>query len=329
MKFKDAVKIIVSSADLPVTPQEIRDEIKMRYPALCGTPAHVRNVEKGHYKDIDHAILAQIYTLVGTSGMFFCDKTFKPMKISFMNETISAPQLSRRAAISPGRIAHSSKVIHYEDKVKDILINAEKYHQAYYKAETFRGPSLYFHHRALETRQEPVSISHLEYVYATLSSWGMHRMGRGGSKMQSFSTFQRSTEVLGDKIVEAQKFNFHEMNEMKWSLLKEIFRKINVMASGTSIVGNSKVMHHMLPNVIPPIDREYTLWFLRGNTNIKNDLDYEWQLMKGIISEFFIPVACDTEFQSKAEKWMAQKEEYPWDTSILKVVDNLVIGSKK
>jgi hypothetical protein len=236
---------------------------------------------------------------------------------------------ARQAHISVKRTAHSVKVMSYDDKVKNILINAEKYHQSYYKAETFRGPSLYFHQRALETRQAPVSISHLEYVYATLASWGMHRMGKGGSKMQSFLTFQRSTEILQDKIVEAQKFNFHEMNEVKWGLLKEIFQKINVMASGTSLVGNSKVMHHMLPNIIPPIDREYTLWFLRGNTTIKNDLDYEWQLMKGIISEFFIPVACDTGFQSKAEKWMARKEEYPWDTSILKVVDNLVIGSKK
>lgn len=147
--------------------------------------------------------------------------------------------------------------------------------------------------------------------------------------MQSFVTFQQSTEILKYKIVEAQEFNFHEMNEVKWGLLKEIFQKINVMASGTSLVGNSKVMHHMLPNIIPPIDREYTLWFLRGNTNIKNDLDYEWQLMKAIISEFFIPVTCDMGFQSKAKKWMTQKEEYPWDTSILKVVDNLVIGLKK
>lgn len=101
------------------------------------------------------------------------------------------------------------------------------------------------------------------------------------------------------------------------------------MASGTSLVGNSKVMHHMVPNIVPPIDREYTLRYLRGNTNIKNDLYYEWQLMREIISEFFIPVASDKEFESKAKDWMARQNDYPWDTSILKIVDNLVIGSKK
>jgi len=154
-------------------------------------------------------------------------------------------------------------------------------------------------------------------------------MGNGGPKMQSFDTFRQSIELLKDKIAEAQNFDFREMNGHKWALLKDIFERINVMASGTTLVGNSKVMHHMLPNVVPPIDRKYTLSYLRGNTNVKNDLDYEWQLMKDIVSDFFIPVGSDREFKSKAGDWIARQDEYPWDTSVLKIVDNLVIGSKK
>ena len=217
----------------------------------------------------------------------------------------------------------------YHDKVRDTLANADRYHRAYYEAETFRGPSLYFHRRALETRQSPGSLAHLEYVYATLASWGMHRMGKGGSKMQSFDTFRRSIGPLTDKISEAQRFDFRAMDDARWALLRELFQGINIMASGTSLVGNSKVLHHMMPNIVPPIDREYTLRYLRGNTNIRNDLDQEWLTMKGIISDFFIPVACHTDFHLRASKWIASEDEYPWDTSALKVVDNLVIGSKK
>ncbi len=217
----------------------------------------------------------------------------------------------------------------YQDKVTDILANADRYHHAYYKAETFRGPSLYFHHRALQTRQSPASLTHLEYVYATLASWGMHRMGKGGSKMQSFDTFHRSVEFLKDKVSEAQKLDPRKMDTGGWTLLEDIFRGIKVMASGTSLVGNSKVMHHMLPNIVAPIDREYTLRYLRGTTNISNDLDSEWQVMKGILADFFIPVAGEADFCSKASKWMASQDEYPWDTSVLKVVDNLLIGSRK
>src|SRR5438445_11215162 len=108
----------------------------------------------------------------------------------------------------------------YQDKVTDILANADRYHQAYYKAETFRGPSLYFHHRALQTRQSPDALTHLEYVYATLASWGMHRMGKGGSKMQRFDIFRQSVEHLKDKVAEAQGFVPRKMSAEQWALLK-------------------------------------------------------------------------------------------------------------
>lgn len=85
----------------------------------------------------------------------------------------------------------------YQDKVTDIMANADRYHQAYYEAETFHGPSLFFHHRALQMPHPPGTLKHLEYVYAALASWGMHRMGRGGSTMQNFDTFRRSIECLG------------------------------------------------------------------------------------------------------------------------------------
>ncbi len=329
MKFSDVVKNILSSTSDLMTPQEIRDQVKMKHPDFYGTPAHFRNVEKGHYKNIDHALLAQIYTLTGTSDTFLCDKNTKPMKISLVgsDKPLHRPSLSSESV--PVHRVPDGRKANYEDKVREILTNAEKYHDAYYKAETFRGPSLYFHQRALATRHAPVSFTHLEYVYATLASWGMHRMGRGGSKMQSFEALSKSVQALNGRIAEAQTFDFHETTDIKWSILKEIFCRVKVMASGTTLVGNSKVMHHMLPNVIPPIDREYTLWFLRGNTTIKNDLETEWLLMKEIISQFFIPVASDTAFYSKAEQWMKRREDYPWDTSVFKVVDNLVIGSKK
>lgn len=217
----------------------------------------------------------------------------------------------------------------YRDKVKDIISNAEKYHEAYYNAETFRGPSLYFHRRSLEMANSVNLESYLEYVYATLASWGMHRMGKGGSKMQSFDVFKESILKIKDKIYEAKKINYQDVTDSDWKLLENIFRGIKIMASATSIVGNSKVMAHMVPNIVPPIDREYTLKYLKGNTNIKNEIDKEWGLMKETITEFFIPVAKDYGFMNKANAWISNQSKYPWDTSIFKVIDNLVIGARK
>jgi len=212
--------------------------------------------------------------------------------------------------------------------ITDILKNAETYHRAYYEAERFGWPSLHFHRRALATRSPDVTEQHLEYVYATLASWGMHRMGKGGSKMQNFDIFCKSIAPLRDRIAQAQEFTLSAMTDHARNTLREVFCGIKIMATGTSLVGNSKAMHHMVPNVVPPVDREYTLKYLRGSKNIENDLEAEWTLLQGIVSDFFAPVAGDRAFAEMAGAWTLQQDRFPWDTSILKVIDNLVIGSQ-
>src|SRR3954469_12855809 len=99
----------------------------------------------------------------------------------------------------------------YRVKVDDILKHADQYHKAYYDAPAFSGPSLYFHNCALETRRTPGALTHLEYVYAALASWEMHRPGRGGPKMRPFNAFRHSVERLTDEIAEAQEFVFGQM----------------------------------------------------------------------------------------------------------------------
>lgn len=217
----------------------------------------------------------------------------------------------------------------YKAKVDDLLLNAENYHQVFYQSEVFGFPSLYFHRKALETVQDPTSEKHLEYVYATLVSWGMHRLGRGGPKMKSFETFAESVVPLKAEILEAQTYDISSLDDAKWAKVEMIFKAIRVMDTETSLVGNSKAMHHMLPKIIPPIDRQYTLSYLQGSTNIHNGLDHEWQLMKTIINNFFIPVAANDSFQAQAREWMRQENEFPWDSSILKIIDNLIVGAIK
>lgn len=217
----------------------------------------------------------------------------------------------------------------YAQRVSDIIANADAYHQAYYDVKTFGGPSLYFHRKSLEAGEANDFTRRLEYVYATLTAWGMHRMGRGGSKMLPFDDFQMSMRPLKDKVREAARIQPPDMTEEDWANIEAIFKGIRVMASGTSIVGNSKVLAHLIPDIVPPIDREYTLRFLRGHTNIANGLDEEWSLMKDIITRFFIPVSSETAFQAKVKGWLSNQACYPWDTSVMKIIDNLIIGRGK
>lgn len=42
-----------------------------------------------------------------------------------------------------------------------------------------------------------------------------------------------------------------------------------------------------------------------------------------------MPIAKNDNFFKKDSKWMSSQEKYPWDTSIFKIIDNLVIGAGK
>ncbi|MEW6662091.1 MAG: hypothetical protein ACOY9Y_09010 [Bacillota bacterium] len=213
-----------------------------------------------------------------------------------------------------------------EPKVNDILSKADAYHEQYYASETFSGPSLHFHRRALEVEYENWTEK-IELIYAVLASWGMHRMGAKGSKMQPFTSFQKSVDSVKQEIETLRQTLPYNLSSSKWSALERVFKTIKVMASGTTIVGNSKVLAHLLPNLVAPVDREYTMNYLFGSKMFQNGLDREWRLMRKIHEEFYYPIADNQDFQKKAKTWTANNDSFPWDTSILKVIDNLVVGA--
>ncbi len=82
MSFVNLVREILRSHPEGMTPQQIRDTVKENHPDFYGTESHRRNVEKGHYKDLDHALLAQIYVASRTGGQIFADKSQKPVKLT-------------------------------------------------------------------------------------------------------------------------------------------------------------------------------------------------------------------------------------------------------
>jgi hypothetical protein len=217
----------------------------------------------------------------------------------------------------------------FEAQRSELLRNLDAAHAAFYEAGIFGGPSLQFHVRALEAAQARDLASFSEAAYAMLASWGMHRMGPGGSKMRDFDEFAASLGLVWPLVVKLQGTLPHELADHHWEDLATLFFGINAMASGTSLVGSSKVMAHALPSLVAPVDREYTLTLLFGNGQIRNDKQAEWTTLRHILQDFFYPVSASSSFVPKAEAWIKQSAKFKWDTSPLKVVDNLIIGFRK
>ncbi|MEC5384988.1 GIY-YIG nuclease family protein [Uliginosibacterium sp. H3] len=88
VNFVDVLRVILSDHREGLTPQQIRDIIKTSYPAFYGTASHVRNVEKGHYTDLDHALLAQIYVTSRNAPEVSVDKSVKPQRLSMYSDAL-------------------------------------------------------------------------------------------------------------------------------------------------------------------------------------------------------------------------------------------------
>jgi len=91
--FTNLIREILLEHPEGMTPQEIREIIKQSYPEYYGTDSHKRNVEKKHYKDIDHALLAQIYLISRSAGNITADKSQKPIRLSLSPESDTASGL--------------------------------------------------------------------------------------------------------------------------------------------------------------------------------------------------------------------------------------------
>ena len=144
----------------------------------------------------------------------------------------------------------------------------------------FGGPSLYFHQRSLEEQKKSfLQDTHLEMIYATLASWGMHRMGETKTKMVNFSDFKKS--ILA-KQKDLESLRNQRLENVSKESVKELIVKLNeicfdlkVSVSNSRIVRNTKTLAHILPNLIPPIDRQYTIRFFKCQDLTKTVGDFK------------------------------------------------------
>jgi hypothetical protein len=197
------------------------------------------------------------------------------------------------------------------------------------QSNAFPGPSLYFHERALARRRVHSRASDLledelffEYVYAVLPAWGMHRMGRQAAKVGKFGdmveSFRRSLsriEALWDRrIVAIPPDEVDQVGRTVW----DVISNLKVSTSGTRIVAGSKALHHVLPDLVPPIDRQYTFRFFTGQMNVAHG-------ERRAFLEWF-PYLCEIGRERRSGIERAMERGGFMATGPAKVVDNAIMG---
>lgn len=197
------------------------------------------------------------------------------------------------------------------------------------RSNAFSGPSLYFHAKAIARRLEYSRVDDLladdlffEYVYAVLPAWGMHRMGTQAAKVGDFESMVGSFRSCADEIELLWDVHITDVAEGAVAAVAEqvwrVLGSLQVSTSATKIVAGSKALHHVLPSLVPPIDRQYTFRFFTGQRNLASSDQ------KAFLEWF--PYFAEIGSRAAAEIQDALDRGGVMATGAAKVIDNAIIG---
>lgn len=102
--------------------------------------------------------------------------------------------------------------------------------------------------------------------------------------------------------------------EKLWSVLGSL----KVSTSATRIVAGSKALHHVLPDLVPPIDRQYTFQFFTGQKAVNSGDERAFLEWFPYLAEIGRRAASDISDAVLRGGFMA--------TGPAKVIDNAIIG---
>jgi hypothetical protein len=153
-------------------------------------------------------------------------------------------------------------------------------------------------------------------LYRTLTAWGI------GSRRSILRPFPHFVEALQAKAAEIQELDGLAIDQADLDIsrvadkLARLIQSLDIVSNKVRIVPGSKALHHVLPELVVPIDREYTQkrFFEWSDYRLQNSSE------QCFIDAFntFVKIARATN--------PAQYIRDGWHTSRTKVIDNAVVG---
>ena len=211
-------------------------------------------------------------------------------------------------------------------------------------AANFGGKAVYCHHKALPSSQKVfLNDEHIKMIHDVLGAWGMASRGMKlpfpkeiERQIKKYDEKEHSitamTSKYGHRCISTMENN--EIEEIvDWMFDNNIKSTIRGKKTKTQIVLLSKTFHHILPNIIPPIDRQYSLRFMtwkRTNFYSKNTEKRLAQIFIEGMRDFFRDTK---EGQSLVKNKKLLVEPNPdgnivgsFNTSLPKIFDNLIVA---
>ena len=224
--------------------------------------------------------------------------------------------------------------IELSNRIEDLMDSFQDYVDHTMREYRVDSPSRYFHIRAVAQLASHADLNSafddrllFEYIYATLTAWNMDSLNArlcGFSEL--WSSFQDNRERFCnlsnytlrsiEQLSSVTNGSNHELGEVIRQLA-EVLLVVNVSRTGSWLVAATKASHHLLPELIPPIDRRNTLRFFYGK-HPPQALCFEH--FAQVIS-YYVEVSA-----SLSEEIGSMIDVSSFNSSTTKIIDNAVIG---
>lgn len=164
------------------------------------------------------------------------------------------------------------------------------------------------------------SESFLPKVYVTLEKWGMNERG---ARMVDLPTMCESIHFYGEYLSKLYKYRLEALseNDVQTVLfqLKGLFCSLKIMATKRRIVGVSKTLHFLLPDLVMPVDSEFTLKAFYGYNRYDDGAEKEFKTYSNIFTKSYSIAKRLNLATSDVDGWR-------WSCSVPKLIDSAIIG---
>ena len=213
-----------------------------------------------------------------------------------------------------------AKLVALNTQVDDLCENFGDYLAELNADTAFTDKYLDSHKRTMDLRDKfggaAKSIDSDEYLdslYATLVAFGMTKKG---AKMQNRPIFAERVREYKRAIVALEGVGAAQIDADVTGKLWGIIQGMELSQTQSQTVTGAKALHHLLPRLLPPIDRRYTQRFFRYYSS---QFQYNQEAAFNLMLFYFARIAQQVDLGGYVGT-------APWATSESKLIDNAIIG---
>ncbi|WP_148576213.1 hypothetical protein [Nocardioides caldifontis] len=207
-------------------------------------------------------------------------------------------------------------------RVRALTAGFDRYLAVYDGRPAFRADQLAAHRQTIELRRRAGSAAaaasdpqFAASLYRTLRAWGL---GMRASVLVPESAFAAALVGAIPVLTEVENLRIDDPNlpdhatDLVWALISGL----GVTKNQAKIVAGTKTLHHLLPELVPPIDREWTgLFFGYQPPRFQSGQQHLFQHMFATFRDIALQVDLASGVSGQG-----------WRTSTSKLLDNAVIG---